>query len=151
MRCRAWFLCFRYGPAHTQAVDCFRVEPKVFENFFIVLSKRRSAPCGYFGDAMHLNRTADRRGQLAACAFERHDDVIRPQLRIVHDFLRPAHGAKRDVNAIEHLIPMRHRLRAEDFIENCRQLRHVLNQLRRIRESRIRQEIRAANCFRHGG
>ena len=73
-----------------------------------------------------------------------------PQLRIIDDFLRPAHGAERDMNAAEDLVPVRHRLRAEDVVENGGQLRHVLNQLGRIGESRIRQEIRTANCFRHG-
>ena len=98
---------------------------------------------------MHLNRTADGRGQFAAGSFERNDDVIRSQLRIIDDFLRLTHGAEGDVNAIEDLVPMRHRLRAEDLIQNRGQLRHVRHQLRRIGEPRIRQEIGAANGFRH--
>ena len=115
-----------------------------------MFSKRRGALCRHFRHAVHLNGAADRRGQFAACAFERNDDVIRPQLRIVDDFLWPAHDAEGDVNAIEDFVPMRHRLRAEDFVENCGQLRHVLHQLGRIGEARIRQEIRAADCLRHG-
>ena len=71
-------------------------------------------------------------------------------MRIVDDFLRPAHDAERDMNAIEDFVPVRHRLRAEDFVQNRGQLRHVLHQLGRIGESRIRQEILPANCFRHG-
>jgi hypothetical protein len=31
---------------------------------------------GHLGDAVHLNGTADGRGQFTAGAFERHDDVI---------------------------------------------------------------------------
>ena len=55
MRCRDWFLCFRHGAARTQVVDCFRIEPKVFENFVVMLAEFRSAPCSYFGDAVYLN------------------------------------------------------------------------------------------------
>ena len=74
----ARFFCFRHGAARVQAVDLGRAESELRENFFIVFSKCRRALCRHFGDAMHLNGTADRRGQLAACAFERNDDVIRP-------------------------------------------------------------------------
>ena len=114
-----------------------------------MLSDLRRALRRYFGDTVHLNRTADGRGQFAAGSFERNDDVIRSQLRIIDDFLRLTHGAEGDVNAIEDLVPMRHRLRAEDLIQNRGQLRHVRHQLRRIGEPRIRQEICAANGFRH--
>ena len=88
---------------------------------------------------MHLNRTADRGGQLAACAFERNDDVIQPQLRIVYDFLWSTDGAEGDMNALVDVIPIIHRLRTEDFIENFGQLRHVLYQLGWIGEARIGQ------------
>ena len=100
---------------------------------------------------MHLYRTADSQFQILSGAFERNDDVIQPQLRIGDYFLRIPHGAERDVDALEDFVPMRHRLRAEDLIENGGQLRHVLRQLCRLGEPRISQEILTADCFRHGG
>src|SRR5712675_107984 len=108
MRCRPWFLWFGHGAGRTQAVDCFRIEPKVFENFVVMLAEFRSAPCSYFSDTMYLNRTADSRGQVIARTFERNDNLIHPQLWIVDNFLRPPHSAKRDVHTIEDLVPMRH-------------------------------------------
>src|SRR5262249_38112316 len=56
----------RKGAARPQAVDVGRGEPQLLENLLVVLSEVRGAPGGHFGDAMHLNRTADRRGQAAA-------------------------------------------------------------------------------------
>src|SRR3954462_12730214 len=109
---RCAFLRFRRGAARAQAVDLAGAEAQLLENRLIVLSKRGRAPCRHFGDAMHLNRTADRRRQLAAGALERNDNVIRLQLRIVYPLLRPAHHAESDVEAFEDLVPMRHRLRA---------------------------------------
>jgi len=82
--------------------------------------------CGHFGNAMHLNRTADRGGQFAAGASSGTTTSFAPQLRIVDHILRVAHGAERDVDAIEDLVPMRHRLRAEDLVEDRRQLGRVL-------------------------
>ena len=73
-----------------------------------MLADSRRAPGGYFSHTVHLNGTADGRGQLLAGSFERNDDVIRSQLRIINDFLRVTHGAEGDVNAVEDLIPMRH-------------------------------------------
>jgi hypothetical protein len=58
---------------------------------------------------------------VVASAIQRNDDVIRAQLRIVDHLFRPAHSAERDVDATENVVPMRHRLRAEDFVENGRQ------------------------------
>src|ERR1700746_4054590 len=106
-----------------------------------MLADSRSAPGRYFSNAVHLNRTADGRGQLLSGSFERNDDVIRSQLRIINDFLRLTHGAEGNGNAIEDFIPMRHWLRTKDLIEHCRQLRPVLRQLGRIRESRYRLDI----------
>src|ERR1700741_4987336 len=91
MRCRHWFLWFRHSPGHTQAVNCVRIEPKIFENFVVMLTKFWSAPCRYFGHAMYLNWTADRRSQLAASAFERDHYVVGLQLRIFDDLLRTTH------------------------------------------------------------
>ena len=55
------------------------------------------------------------------------------------------------MDGAENLGPMRHRLRAEDLVENGGQLGHVRRQLRRIGESRIRQQIGASDGFGHGG
>src|SRR5712692_2489299 len=80
------------GAARAQAVDFSRIESELPEQLLVVLSDLRSAPCWHFRDAMHLNRAADRRGELAAGAFERNDDRVRPQLRIVDHLLRSANG-----------------------------------------------------------
>src|SRR5438105_10706736 len=84
MRLRRTFRCFRNGAARAQAVDFGRVESQFLENLIVVLADFRSALCGHFGDAMHLNRTADRRSNLAASALHRDDDVIRSQRWTVH-------------------------------------------------------------------
>src|SRR6185312_12333955 len=141
------FLSFRNSATRAQLIDFSCVEAQLLEHLLTVLTKSRRAPCRHFGDAMHLNRAADRRRQLAAGAFERHDDVIGAQLRIVDYLLRLTHEAEGDVDAIEDLIPMRHRLRAEELVENRRQLGHVRYELRRIGKSRVRQEIWPADRF----
>src|SRR5690242_14960587 len=110
-----------YHATREEAVDLFRVKTQLLKNLFIMLAKFRSPFCSYLVDAVHLNRTADCRRQLLAGSFKRNDDVIRTQLWIVDDFLRIAHSSERDVDAIEDLVPMRHRLGAEYFIENGRQ------------------------------
>ena len=79
-----------------------------------------SASGRHFGNAVHLNRTVDGRSQFLAGSFERNDDVIRSQLRIIHDFLRVTNGAEGDVNAVENLVPVRHWLRTKDLIEHRR-------------------------------
>src|SRR4051812_22786779 len=61
----------RSGTACAQAIDFGGAETELFENLFIMLAKRRGALCWHFGDAMHLNRAADRRGELAPGPFER--------------------------------------------------------------------------------
>ena len=137
--------------ARAEALDLLRVETELLEDLVVVLSEIRTPFCRYFGDALYLDGTADRGGHLAAGAFDRNDDLVRSQLRIVDHFLRPAHGAERDMDGAENLGPMRHRLRAEDLVENGGQLGHVRPQLRRIGESRIRQQIGASDGFGHGG
>src|SRR6266403_171128 len=110
-RCtRNWLCGLRNDAAGTQAGDFSRAETELFENLFVVLAEIRRAFRWHFADTMHLNRTADRRAQLAACSLDRHDDVIQSQLWIGDDFLLPTHSAVRDVNAIEDFVPMRHRL-----------------------------------------
>src|SRR6266550_1566171 len=123
LRGRGWF---PDDATRAQAFDFFHVEAEFLENLFVMFADFRCAFRRNFGHAVHLNRTANRRGQLIAGSFQRNDDVIGSQLRIIDDLLRIAHGAEGDVNAIEDFIPMRHRLRTEDFIEHCRQLRPVL-------------------------
>src|SRR5580698_10277008 len=92
----------------TQACDVVACESKFLQHFIVVLADSRRALGRYFSNALHLNRTADSRGQLLAGSFERNDDVIGSQLRIVDDFVRFTNGAEGDVNAVKDLIPMRH-------------------------------------------
>src|SRR5216683_1817673 len=110
------FLCFRNGPAFMQTIDFGRAESELPENLLVVFSNFWGALRGHFGDAMHLKRAADRRRQLAAGTIERNDDVIRPELGIVDHLLWPAHRAERHVDAIEHLVPMCHRLATEGLV-----------------------------------
>src|SRR6185312_672049 len=104
------FPSFRNGPTRAQGIDFAGGEAQLLEHLLTVLTKSRCASCRCFGDAMHLNRAADRRRQLAAGAFERNDDVIGAQLRIVDHLLWLAHDAEGDVDTIEDLVPLRHRL-----------------------------------------
>src|SRR6266496_4347343 len=92
MRLRRALRCFRNGTARAQTVDFGCVESQFLENLVVVLSDVRGALCRYLGDTMHLNRTADRRCQLAAGAFERDEDVIRSQLWIVDHLFRSEIG-----------------------------------------------------------
>src|ERR1700722_2127586 len=99
---------------------------------------------------MHLKWAADGGRQLAAGAFERNDDVIRPELGIVDHLLWPTHWSERHVDAVEHLVPMRNRLGTESLVEDRRELRHIRHQLRRIGETRIAQRIWAADGLGDG-
>ena len=81
--------CFRDGAAGTQARDVVTCKSKFLQHGIVMLADSRRAPGRHFGDTVHLNRTADGRGQLLAGSFERNDDVIRSQLRIIDDFLCP--------------------------------------------------------------
>src|SRR6201998_4036426 len=144
------FICFRNGTALMQTVDFGRTESELPENLLVVFSDLWGALRGHLGDAMHLKRAADRGRQLAAGTFERNDDVVRPELGIVDHLLWSSHRAKRHVNAVEHLVPMRHRRGTEDLVEDRRELRHIRHQLRRVGEPRIRQEIGSADRLRHG-
>src|SRR5262249_49803316 len=98
-----WFLDFRHRAAGAQVLDAIGVKSQVAHDPFGVRAEVGSTPGRYLGDTVQLNRTADRRSQLAAGAFERNDDFVGPQLRIFDHLLRPAHGAERDVNAAENL------------------------------------------------
>src|SRR4051794_6904805 len=99
---------FRNGAAGVEAVDVAAAEPEFGENLFVVLADFRGAFGRHFRDAMPLNRAADCGRQLSARALDGNDDVIRTQLRIIADFLRPTHGAEGDVNPVEDLVPVRH-------------------------------------------
>src|SRR6266576_2913271 len=98
----AWFRCcrtrlgrgFADSPAGAQAGDFVSIESEFIEYFLVVFAEFRCAFRRHFGDTLYLHRTADRGGQLATCAFERNDDVIYPQLRIVDDLLRAANRAE---------------------------------------------------------
>src|SRR5712664_1588992 len=132
-------LWFRNGTARTQTIDFGRAKSKLPENLVVVFSNLWSALRGHFGDAMHLKRAADCGRQLAAGTFERNDDVVRPELGIVDHLLWPTHRSERHVNAVEHVIPVRHRLGTEDLVEDRSELWHIRHQLRRIGEPRIGQ------------
>src|SRR5882724_13522780 len=93
-----------------QAFDFFRVELEFLENFFIVFSNFWCPLRRNFAHVMHLNRTADRRRYFIAGSFQRNDDVVCPELRVIDDFFWLTHGTEGDVNATENLIPVRHRL-----------------------------------------
>src|SRR5437588_1123398 len=108
----------RDGPTLAQAIDLLFTEPELFENLFVVFAEFRGALGRHFRDTVHLNRAADRRGEFAARSFERNDDVIRSQLRVVDYLLRPTHGAERDMDAAKDFVPVRHRLRAKDVVQN---------------------------------
>src|SRR5450432_4822470 len=92
----------------TQACDVVICEAKFLQHFIVVLANSRRAPSRYFGNTVHLNGAADGRGQLLAGSFERNDDVIGSQLRIIYDFVRVTNGAEGDMNAVKDVIPMRH-------------------------------------------
>src|SRR5277367_5188193 len=98
----------RNGTGGTQTCDVITCESKFLQHLVVMLADSRRAPGGYFSNSVHLNRTADGRGQLIAGSYERNDDVIGSQLRIINDFLRFTHGAEGDVNTVEDFIPMRH-------------------------------------------
>src|ERR1700752_3211145 len=119
------FLLVWNDAAGAQRIDFGRAKSELLENLLVVLAEPRSALCRRLGDAVHLDRAADRRRQLAAGALERNDDVIGPELRIVYHLLWIAHDAEGDVHAAEDFVPMRHRLCAEDLVEDGGELSHV--------------------------
>src|SRR5260370_20016781 len=100
------FLCFRNGTAFTQTIDFGSAKSELPENLVVVFANLWGALRGHLGDAMHLKRAADCGRQLAAGAFKRNDDVVRPELGIVDHLLRSTHRSERHVDAIENLIPM---------------------------------------------
>src|SRR6478672_8736451 len=115
LRCYcSWFGCwlswFRDDAARAQALNFLCVEPELFENFLVVFSQLRRALCRYFCDAVHLNRTTDCKFQVFSRAFERHNDVVSLQLRILDDVLRIAHQTVRDVCLVQDFAPVRNRL-----------------------------------------
>src|SRR5260370_37891190 len=73
-----------------QALDFGGAETELPKDLGVVLADVRRPPGCRLGDTVHLARTADGRGELAARPFERHDDLGWPQLRIVDHLLAPA-------------------------------------------------------------
>src|ERR1700684_808874 len=122
------FLRLRNGTARVQTINLRRAKSELAENLLVVLSDLWRALRGHLGDAMHLKRTADCGRQLAASTSERNDDVVCLELGIVDYFLWPTHRSKSHVNAVEHFVPMSHRLGREDLVEDCRELRHIRRQ-----------------------
>src|ERR1700722_2317894 len=115
---RCAFFCIRNGAAGAQRSDLGSTESELRENFLSVLPDFRSSLCSHLGYAVHLDRTADRRRQFAARTFDRNDYVVQPQLWVVNHLFRSAHGAERDVDPAEDLVPMLHRRRAKDVIKD---------------------------------
>src|ERR1700754_1892191 len=112
------FLCLRHGAAFAQALDAAGVEAEFAQDLLGMLAEVGRAPGRSLGDAMHRNRAADGRGQPAAGTFQRNDDAVRRQLRIVDHLLRSADFAKGDVHAGENRMPMRHGLGAENLVKD---------------------------------
>src|SRR5258708_1616074 len=141
---RCALLAIGNGGTGVQAVDFGGAETELLQDLVVVLADVRR-PAGWrLGDAVHLDRTADGRGELAARPFERHDDLVWPQLRIIDHLLGPAYGAECDVDAIERLIPVRHRLSGKGLIQNGGELRHGRHQPRRVGEGRVLQRAGSA-------
>src|SRR5260221_6331953 len=112
-------LCFRNRTARTQTIDFGGAESELPEHLVVVFSNLRGAFRRYLGDAMHLKRARDGGRQLAAGTIERNDDVVRLELGIVDYLLRPTYRSERHVDAIEHLVPMCHRLAAGYLVQDC--------------------------------
>src|SRR6185312_16929719 len=108
---------FRNGTTRTQAIDFGRTESELPEHLVVVFANLRGALRRHLGDAMYLKRAADRGRQLAAGTIERNDDVVGLELGILDHFLRSTHGSERYVDAVENLVPMRHRLATEGLVE----------------------------------
>src|SRR5205807_4140626 len=96
--------------ARAQALDFFRVEPEFLENFIVVFAKIGRAPCRYFCDAVHLNRTADRELYVFSGTFQRNDDVVGLQLRILDNIDRIVHQTVGYMSFVQDFAPMCHRL-----------------------------------------
>src|SRR5260370_40788459 len=135
-------LCFRNGTAGTQTIDFGRAKSELPENLVVVFSNLRGALRGHLGDTMHLKRAADCGRQLAAGTIERNDDVVRLELGILDHLLRSTHCSECHVSAVEHLVPMRHRLGTEDLVKDRPELRHIRHHLPRIGEPRFGQKTR---------
>ena len=91
-----------------------------------------------FWDAMQCQWTAHGVFHVFSGAFDRHDDVVLPQLRIFDHFARSVNDAVCKVSLIEDFPPVRHRLCGEDFVQNGRKLARIRHLFGWIRESRVR-------------
>src|SRR6266853_6995424 len=68
MRSRRSLRCLGNGATSAQTFNLGRGESQFLQNVVVVLADIRRAHRRHLDDAMHLNRTADRRRQLAASA-----------------------------------------------------------------------------------
>jgi len=105
---------------------------------------------GNLGDALHLDRAADRGGHLAAAPFDRNDDLVRSQLRIVITSSGRARGRTRDMDGAEDLGPMSHGLRA-DTRRECPSAGPCRHQLRGSENRGSVRRIGPSDGFRHLG
>src|SRR5258706_2744441 len=66
------------GAVDAQGLDRRGVETQLLEELVVVFTKLRGALRRDLRDTVHLNWTADRRGQASAGALQRNDDVVLP-------------------------------------------------------------------------
>ena len=66
----------RHGATSRRPSMLLRVKSQFPEDLVVVLAEVWRSLGRRLGDAVHLNRAGDRRGQLAAGAFERDDHVV---------------------------------------------------------------------------
>src|SRR4051812_38444193 len=77
--------------ARTEAFDLLRVEAELLEDFFVVFADLGRSLRRHLCDTVNLQGTADGGLQRSTSAFERYDNVIDPELRIVDDLAGRAH------------------------------------------------------------
>src|SRR5882672_7980257 len=131
--------------ACTETRDLPRVEAELLEDLFVVFADLGRSLRRHFRDTVNLQWTADCGLQLSTSAFERYDNVIDTELRIADDFAGRAHDPVRDVALLEHLLPVSNRLRVKHFVENGRKRAGIRDQLCRIGETSIREQVRPAD------
>src|SRR6266851_4718233 len=111
-------VCLGYGAVDAQALDLRRVEPQFLEDLVVVFAELRGALRRDFRDTVHLNGTANRRGQASSGALQRNDDVVLPQLRVIDDVGGGLNAAECDPGLFEDFVPVGHRFGAEHFVED---------------------------------
>src|SRR5882724_814232 len=78
---RCALLAVGNGGTGVQALDFGDAETELLQDLVVVLADVRRPPGWRLGDAVHLDRAADGRGEPAARPFEGNDDLVWPQLR----------------------------------------------------------------------